>query len=84
MFLKFTTGATTLLDGQTIKVLANELYPSIVPQASTCAFTLTFSTQYPEDLIGQQLSQSEEEKSKTFISYLKQEMQRMLDQFDMS
>lgn len=84
MFVKFTTGATTLLEGQTIKVLANELYPSIVPQASTCALTLTFSTRYPEDLIEQQLLQSEEEKSKTFISYLKQEMQRMLNQFDMS
>lgn len=84
MFLKFTTGATTLLDGQTIKVLANELYPSVVPQASTCTFTLTFATRYPEDLVEQQLLQSEEEKSKTFISYLKQEMQRMLDKFDMS
>lgn len=84
MFLKFTTGATTLLEGQTIRVLAHELYPSVVPIASTCAFTLTFSTRYPQDVIEQQRLQSEEEKSKTVISYFKQEMTRVLDQFDRS
>lgn len=82
IFLKFATGATIPLKDQKITVFANESYPSVVPKASTCGFTLTFSTEYPQDLAQAQLSQSEEEKTQTFISYLKQEMQRTLNEFD--
>ena len=82
LFLRFATGATALLDGQIITVSSQDLYPSIVPKASTCTLTLTFSTRYPDEIVEEQLHQEEDEKTQTFITYLIEEMKRVVDEFD--
>lgn len=77
MFIKFTTGATTVQNNQKIEILETNLYPSVAPVANTCGYTLTFSKKYPADLIEQQLKQTEKEKASTFIRIFTQEMKRL-------
>ncbi|HEX4839943.1 MAG TPA: hypothetical protein VFU89_05840 [Rhabdochlamydiaceae bacterium] len=76
LFLKFATGATTLLPGQKLTILARDS-KGIVPCASTCAYTLTFAKEYPDEF-----AHSTFDRDKKFIDIFVQEMERTVDQFD--
>lgn len=77
VFLKFTTGATSLREGQIIRVYSAP-HRGIVPKASTCSLTLTFPSEYPEEFGNLPVEQQKNE----FIRYLLQEMRRTMNFFD--
>lgn len=74
LFLKFATGASASIKGRVITVSSGgKANRGIVPVASTCTLTLTFPPSHSEDL-----------NEKEFIGYLKQEMARVVNEFDRS
>jgi hypothetical protein len=78
LFLKFTTGSTSVLPGQYISISSSSSSTVIVPFANTCSNKLTFSSQYPKQI----LDLPETDREQRFLQLMIQEMTRTVNLFD--